>query len=63
MNKRVQRVENAACLGGISRPCNEKVRLYERAANDYLTVTIVSETICDRLTIKATQAILFSVKS
>ena len=39
MNKRVQRVENAACLGGISHPCNEKVRLYERFANDYLTVT------------------------
>ena len=40
MNKRVQRVENAACLGGISHPCNAKVSLYERLANDYLTVTL-----------------------
>ena len=41
MNKRVQRVENAACLGGISHTCNAKVNLYERFANDYLTVTDV----------------------
>ena len=40
MNKRVQRVENAACLGGISHPCNAKVSLYERLANDYLIVTV-----------------------
>ena len=27
------------CLKNISHPCNEKVNLYERFANDYLTVT------------------------
>ena len=41
MNKRVQRAENAACLGGISHPYNAKVNLYERFANDYLTVTFL----------------------
>ena len=39
MDKRVQRVGNAACLGGISHTRSAIINLYEIFANDYLTVT------------------------
>ena len=39
MDKRVQRVGNAACLGGISHTRSAIINLYERFANDHLTVT------------------------
>ena len=39
MDKRVQRVGNAACLGGISHARSVIINLYEGFANDYLTVT------------------------
>ena len=41
MDKRVQRVGNAACLGGISHTRSAIINLYEIFANDYLTVTII----------------------
>ena len=39
MDKRVQRVGNAACLGSISHARSAIDSLYEGFANDYLTVT------------------------
>ena len=39
MDKRVQRVGNAACLGGISHTRSASFNLYESFTNDSLTVT------------------------
>ena len=43
MDKRVQRVGNAACLGGISHTRSAIINLYEIFANDYLTVTTTTK--------------------